>query len=131
MKKSILILLSILALSITNLNATYYQPVNDTDEGTPVSDPEIIINNASTTDDNRENTFPFSVEYDELTNSLSVNYYQDRQAYLDLTNNNGVTISRQTLPYGGHYTVSIPSKQGIYYLFMTTPYLCAYVTITP
>ena len=82
------------------------------------------------TGNDREYTFPFAIEYDEQNNSLIITYDQERTAELDLTNVNGAIISHQSISGSGIFTMPLPSVSGTFYLFMTTPTLVAYVTIT-
>lgn len=100
------------------------------DENSPITEPTIIVDNNSNTGDDREYTFPFAIEYDEKSNSLIINYDQERPADLDLTNEIGTIISHQSISGSGSYRMSLPSGNRTIYLFMTTPTLIAYVTIT-
>jgi len=127
MKRTILYIIAVLMILPVKASGRI---VESSDDGSPVSDPEIIYNNGSAADDNRELTFPFCIEYDVVSQNLSVDYYQDYQATLYLTDANGATISSQTLMENGNYAVILPNDQGVYYLFMVTPRLCAYVSVT-
>lgn len=100
------------------------------DDIPPISEPTIVYENGRDTNDNRDNTFPFSLHLDIHNNSLIITYDQERPADLDLTNVNGTTISHQSISGSGIYSMSLPSVSGTLYLFMTTPTLCAYVTIS-
>ena len=100
------------------------------DDNPPITEPTILINNNSHTGNDREYTFPFAFEYDEQNNSLIITYDQERTAELDLTNVNGAIISHQSISGSGIFTMPLPSVSGTFYLFMTTPTLIAYVTIS-
>ena len=57
--------------------------------------------------------------------------YQDSSSESEVhSTKTGRTISQQTLYSSGTYYVTLPSSRGLYYLFMMTPTLYAYVTIT-
>ena len=129
MKKNILYIIVVLCLSLVSYRA---QGANYTtyDETPSVSPIEVIYNSGSNTNDNRDNTLPFSLHLDIQNNSLIVTHDQERPADLDLLNVNGAIISHQSVSGAGTYSISLPSVSGTFYLFMTTPTLIAYVTIT-
>lgn len=128
MKNALLTILSLLILSLYSMDAK--NSSNQRDEDPKVSETTIIYNSNTNTGDDRAYLFPFHIEYDEQNNSLIITYDQERPAALDLTRVNGTIINHQSISASGIYSMSLPSVSGTLYLFMTTPTLCAYVTIS-
>lgn len=129
MKKIILYIIAVLCFSFVSLRAlgTNYITYYETPSVSPI---EVIYDTGYNTSDNRDNTFPFSIHFDLQSNSLIITYDQERPAELDLTNVNGAIISHQSISGSGIFTMPLPSVSGTFYLFMTTPTILAYVTIT-
>ena len=107
----------------------YARPTSNYDGGPSILNPETIYHGSST-GDNRDNTFPFSISYDETDKALVISYDQDRPASLDLTDRNGVILTHQSINTAGTYYMEIPQETGRYYLFITTPEFYAYITIS-
>ena len=129
-KKHLIFLLATAFLFASTPVLSYADGESDSEDETIVSDPQIIRENSSGSGDNRDYTFPFHFEYDSQMNTVIVDYSQDREATIALTDSRGRTISQQTLYSSGAYYVTLPSSGGLYYLFMMTPTLYAYVSIT-
>ncbi|MCQ2130612.1 MAG: hypothetical protein MJY94_04400 [Bacteroidales bacterium] len=129
MKKTILHIASLICATIIGLEAKGSN-IGVLDDNPTISTVEIIQDNRSDTGDDRAYLFPFHIEYDEKSNSLIITYDQERTAELDLTNVNGAIISHQSISGSGIFTMPLPSVSGTFYLFMTTPTLIAYVTIS-
>lgn len=129
MQHIILTILLIIGLS-SNINTAKAYTLHNTENDPPVSGPIIIHSDDSTGGDNRDYSFPFYIQIDEQSNSLIITYDQERPADLDLSNVNGAIISHQSICGSGIFTMPLPSVSGTFYLFMTTPTILAYVTIT-
>lgn len=129
MKKILFYYLSILLLTVSSTVVKAHSNSKN-DDIPPISEPVIIIPSGSSTGGNRDNSFPFSVGYDELGNTLVIAFYEDRPADLDLTNRNGIVLTHHSINASGTYYMELPQGHGTFYLFMTTANLCAYVTIT-
>ena len=129
MKSTLTFILTTILFSIISNNANGFN-TKDFDGGPTITGPEIIHSDGSNTGDNRDNTFPFSISFDETDKALVISYDQDRPASLDLTDRNGVILTHQSINTAGTYYLEIPQETGRYYLFMTTPEFYAYITIS-